>query len=161
MTRRLYSGTGKRILATATWGQPPRLSSRAQLDSLLTLVNCGTLLRWTAEGGCPDVVTKKMLILETEPGFFCQFVPEDVDALAAVLSDPETMRYYPAVLDRAGVAAWIDRNRRRYADAGHGLWAMILKSNGEVTGWFGPPDRGRRGRNRNRISRPAQSVGAG
>ena len=57
-----------------------------------------------------------------------------MDALAAVLSDPETMRYYPAVLDRAGVAAWIERNRRRYADAGHGLWAMVLKSSGEVIG---------------------------
>ncbi|MGA8309223.1 MAG: GNAT family N-acetyltransferase [Terriglobales bacterium] len=75
-----------------------------------------------------------MLILETERLLLREFVPEDVDALAAVLSDPETMRYYPAVLDRAGVAAWIDRNRRRYADAGHGLWAMILKSNGEVIG---------------------------
>ncbi len=63
-----------------------------------------------------------------------EFVPEDVDALTAVLSDPETMRYYPAVLDRAGVAAWIERNRRRYIDAGHGLWAMVLKSSGEVIG---------------------------
>jgi RimJ/RimL family protein N-acetyltransferase len=44
------------------------------------------------------------------------------------------MRYYPATLDRAGVAEWIDRNRRRYVDAGHGLWAMVLKSNGELVG---------------------------
>ena len=56
------------------------------------------------------------------------------DALALVLSDPETMRYYPATLDRAGVAEWIERNRRRYVDAGHGLWAMVLKSNGELVG---------------------------
>ena len=75
-----------------------------------------------------------MLILETERLLLREFVPEDVDALAAVLSDPETMRYYPALLDRAGVAAWIERNRRRYADAGHGLWAMVLKSSGEVIG---------------------------
>jgi RimJ/RimL family protein N-acetyltransferase len=75
-----------------------------------------------------------MLILETERLRLREFVPEDVDALAAVLSDPETMRYYPAVLDRAGVAAWIERNRRRYADDGHGLWAMVLKSSGEVVG---------------------------
>jgi RimJ/RimL family protein N-acetyltransferase len=75
-----------------------------------------------------------MLILETERLLLREFVPEDVDALAAVLSDPETMRYYPAVLDRAGVVAWIERNRRRYADDGHGLWAMVLKSCGEVIG---------------------------
>ncbi len=75
-----------------------------------------------------------MTILETERLLLRQFVPEDVDALAAVLSDAETMRYYPAVLDRAGVAAWIERNRRRYADPGHGLWAMILISSGELIG---------------------------
>jgi len=75
-----------------------------------------------------------MLILETERLLLREFVAEDVDALAAVLSDPETMRYYPAVLDRAGVVAWIERNRRRYADDGHGLWAMVLKSCGEVIG---------------------------
>ncbi len=75
-----------------------------------------------------------MPILETERLLLREFVPEDVDELAAVLSDPETMRYYPAVLDRAGVAAWIERNQRRYADAGHGLWAMVLKSSGEVVG---------------------------
>jgi RimJ/RimL family protein N-acetyltransferase len=75
-----------------------------------------------------------MLILETERLLLREFVPEDGDALAAVLSDPEIMRYYPAVLDRAGIAAWIERNRRRYAADGHGLWAMVLKSSGEVIG---------------------------
>jgi ribosomal-protein-alanine N-acetyltransferase len=75
-----------------------------------------------------------MAILETERLLLREFVPEDVDALAAVLSDPETMRYYPAALDRAGVAAWIERNRRRYVDDGHGLWAMVLKSRGELVG---------------------------
>ena len=75
-----------------------------------------------------------MLILETERLQLREFIPQDADALATVLSDPETMRYYPAALDRAGVSAWIERNRRRYADAGHGLWAMVLKSNGEVIG---------------------------
>src|SRR5713101_4063847 len=75
-----------------------------------------------------------MLILETERLLLREFVPEDVDPLAAVLSDPETMRYYPAALDRAGVAAWIERNQRRCADDGHGLWAMVLKSSGEVVG---------------------------
>jgi RimJ/RimL family protein N-acetyltransferase len=75
-----------------------------------------------------------MHILETERLLLREFVPEDVDALALVLSDPEAMRYYPAVLSRAGVASWIERNRRRYADAGHGLWAMVLKSSGEVIG---------------------------
>jgi hypothetical protein len=44
------------------------------------------------------------------------------------------MRFYPEALDRVGVGSWIDRNRRRYRDDGHGLWAMVLKSSGEVIG---------------------------
>lgn len=75
-----------------------------------------------------------MAILETERLLLRELVPEDGDSLAAVLSDPETMRYYPAPLDASGVAAWIERNRRRYAEAGHGLWAMVLKSSCEVIG---------------------------
>jgi ribosomal-protein-alanine N-acetyltransferase len=51
-----------------------------------------------------------------------------------VLGDAETMRYYPAPYDRAGVEAWIERNRRRYREAGHGLWAMELKDDGTMIG---------------------------
>ena len=75
-----------------------------------------------------------MHILETERLLLRELAPEDVEALTAVLSDPETMRYYPAALDRPGVTAWIERNRQRYADDGHGLWAMVLKSTGELIG---------------------------
>ena len=78
-----------------------------------------------------------MPILETERLLLREFFPNDVDALALVLSDHETMRFYPAALDRAGVAAWIERNRRRYTEAGNGLWAMVLKSSGEVVGACG------------------------
>ena len=75
-----------------------------------------------------------MLILQTERLSLREFIPEDVDALTLLLSDPHTMRFYPAPLGRAGVLEWIDRNRRRYADIGHGLWAMILNSTGELIG---------------------------
>jgi RimJ/RimL family protein N-acetyltransferase len=75
-----------------------------------------------------------MPILETERVILREFTPEDAPALARILSDPETMRYYPAPLDYDGVAAWIDRNLRRYQKDGHGLWAMILKSSGELVG---------------------------
>ncbi len=75
-----------------------------------------------------------MLILETPRLRLRTLVPEDVDALARVLSDPETMRYYPAPLDHYGVAEWIARNCRRYEKDGHGLWAMVLKSTGELIG---------------------------
>jgi ribosomal-protein-alanine N-acetyltransferase len=73
-------------------------------------------------------------ILETVRLILREFVPEDADALAQVLSDPETMRHYPAPIDRTGVKEWIERNRRRYQENGVGLWAMILKATSEMIG---------------------------
>jgi RimJ/RimL family protein N-acetyltransferase len=75
-----------------------------------------------------------MQILETPRLILREFSPEDSEHLALVLSDPETMRFYPAPLDRTGVKTWISRNVHRYAEDGHGLWAMILKSSGELIG---------------------------
>jgi [ribosomal protein S5]-alanine N-acetyltransferase len=74
------------------------------------------------------------LILETPRLTLREFVDEDATALALVLSDAETMRFYPAPFDRAGVEEWIARNRRRYAKDGIGLWAMVFKSTGELVG---------------------------
>jgi ribosomal-protein-alanine N-acetyltransferase len=76
--------------------------------------------------------TCKMQILETIRLRLREFTIEDADALALVLSDPETMRYYPAPCDRAGVEQWIERNRRRYQQDGVGLWAMELKRTQDV-----------------------------
>lgn len=75
-----------------------------------------------------------MDILETSRVILRELRPDDVDALALVLSDAETMRFYPAPFDRTGVEGWIFRNRARYQKDGHGLWAMILKSSGELIG---------------------------
>jgi ribosomal-protein-alanine N-acetyltransferase len=75
-----------------------------------------------------------MTILETPRLLLREFIPEDADALAQILSDPETMRYYPAPYDRAGVEQWIARNRLRYVDDGVGLWGLELKSTEEFIG---------------------------
>ena len=75
-----------------------------------------------------------MQILETPRLVLREFSADDADALTLILSDAETMRFYPAPLDRAGVEEWIARNRRRYADHGHGLWALTLKLSGELIG---------------------------
>jgi [ribosomal protein S5]-alanine N-acetyltransferase len=73
-------------------------------------------------------------ILETERLVLRELAPDDADALALVLSDPETMKYYPASIDQNGIQQWIERNLRRYAEDGVGLWAMVLKSSGEMIG---------------------------
>ncbi|MGB6677207.1 MAG: GNAT family N-acetyltransferase [Terriglobales bacterium] len=75
-----------------------------------------------------------MPVLETQRLVLREFQFEDLDALAAILCDRETMRYYPVSFDRAAVADWIQRNRTRYANDGYGLWAMILKSTRELIG---------------------------
>jgi len=74
------------------------------------------------------------VVLETERLLLREFQPGDSDALFAVLGDAATMQYYPAAFDRAGVEGWIARNIERYARDGFGLWAMVLKSTGEVIG---------------------------
>lgn len=79
-------------------------------------------------------MTTNKVVLETPRLILREFVPEDSDALARVISDAQTMRYYPAPFDRAGVEQWIARNLRRYANDGHGLWAMDLKATGEMIG---------------------------
>jgi ribosomal-protein-alanine N-acetyltransferase len=75
-----------------------------------------------------------MHIVQTTRLLLREFAALDADALALVLSDPETMRYYPAPYDRAGVELWIERNRQRYQDDGVGLWAMELTMTKEVIG---------------------------
>jgi RimJ/RimL family protein N-acetyltransferase len=73
-------------------------------------------------------------ILETARLALREFVPDDADALALVISDAETMRYYPMPYGRAAVEQWIERNRQRYVHDGVGLWAMVLKASGEMIG---------------------------
>ncbi len=75
-----------------------------------------------------------MQILETSRLLLREFTAADVDPLSLVLCDAETMRHYPKQFDRAAVEDWIARQMRRYASDGHGLWAMLLKSSGELIG---------------------------
>jgi [ribosomal protein S5]-alanine N-acetyltransferase len=75
-----------------------------------------------------------MKILETPRLLLREFTPEDANALAQVLSEPETMRYYPSPYDRAGVEQWIERNRQRYQHDGVALWATELNGTQELIG---------------------------
>lgn len=74
------------------------------------------------------------MILQTQRLRLREFTALDADALESILSDPETMRYYPAPYDRAGVEQWIERNRKRYREDGVGLWALELIGTEELIG---------------------------
>lgn len=73
-------------------------------------------------------------VIETARLVLRPFSLNDVPALQAVIGDPIAMQWYPAPFDQKGVEAWIKRNLDRYKSEGHGLWAMVLKSSGELIG---------------------------
>jgi RimJ/RimL family protein N-acetyltransferase len=59
-----------------------------------------------------------------------QWQDTDLGPYTEMNSDPEVMRYFPAVLSRAESAASLERLRRGIAERGWGLWAV------EVDGVF-------------------------
>jgi ribosomal-protein-alanine N-acetyltransferase len=61
-------------------------------------------------------------------------VPDDAPALFEVFADPTARGLYPAMAERAHVDAWIERNLRRYAEEGFGLWALVLRETGQMVG---------------------------
>jgi RimJ/RimL family protein N-acetyltransferase len=61
----------------------------------------------------------------------------DREPFAALNADPETMRFFPAVLDRAASDALVDRIEARFDELGYGLWALEIRATGEFIGFTG------------------------
>lgn len=74
------------------------------------------------------------MILETERLILREYVEEDFEALRAVISDPENMKFYDKPYDDEGVRRWIRWCRDSYENLGFGLWAMELRETGEFIG---------------------------
>lgn len=72
--------------------------------------------------------------LETKRLFLREMTPEDLDALYAVLAGSDIMQHYPYTFDEARVINWIRKNMERYRVFGFGLWAVCLRSTGEMIG---------------------------
>jgi RimJ/RimL family protein N-acetyltransferase len=77
------------------------------------------------------------VVLETERLRLREMEPGDLDFVAAMLADKEVMRYYERTFSRADAQAWLDRQRRRYADDGHGLWLVLDRISGAPIGQVG------------------------
>ena len=60
--------------------------------------------------------------------------PAEVDALYAVLSDPETMKLWPEPFDRDGCTEWLANVRESYDSHGYGRFAVELRETGQVIG---------------------------
>ena len=74
------------------------------------------------------------MIIETERLILREMTLDDYDALYAVLADSDIMRHYPYTFDESRVKGWIIKNIERYQIFGFGLWAVVLKENGEMIG---------------------------
>ena len=79
----------------------------------------------------PAVITARLVLRG--------FTDADFDAFAAMRADPEVMRYIgtAGAQTREQSEAWLEKNRRRWADEGFGMWAVTDKSDGRLLGWCG------------------------
>jgi [ribosomal protein S5]-alanine N-acetyltransferase len=84
------------------------------------------------------VVTPPPSLLETERLRLRPYTLDDLDDLAGILGDVETMRYYARPFTRDEALLWISRNLERYEGDGFGLWAIVSKETGEFLGNCGP-----------------------
>ncbi|MBQ2069454.1 MAG: GNAT family N-acetyltransferase [Bacilli bacterium] len=75
-----------------------------------------------------------MTILETDRLILREMTDDDFDALKKVISDPETMKFYPKPYDDEGVNRWIRWCKASYEKRGFGLWAVIFKETNEMIG---------------------------
>lgn len=65
---------------------------------------------------------------------FRQMTTGDLGDMAALLGDPDVMRYYPRPKTQDEALAWIDWNQRLYQQEGFGLWLITLRATGEFVG---------------------------
>ncbi len=61
----------------------------------------------------------------------------DQEPFAALNADPQTMRYFPATLDRAASDALVEVIEARFEHQGYGLWALELTRSGQFIGFTG------------------------
>lgn len=75
------------------------------------------------------IMTKRLALRE--------LTEDDLDTVAAMLGDPEVMRFWPKPCDRAESLAWIERQLERYRTDGYGYWLAVGRDSGEVIGQAG------------------------
>ena len=74
------------------------------------------------------------MILKTSRLFLREMTLSDFDFLYTVLADSDILQHYPYTFDKTRIENWIEKNIERYCVFGFGLWAVCLKSTGEMIG---------------------------
>ena len=78
------------------------------------------------------------IIAETKRLQIRQFSMDDLDALTAVLSNPEVMRFsLGGTKTREEVAGFIHKTLEIYPHAGFGIWAVVHKKDSTMLGYCG------------------------
>ena len=65
------------------------------------------------------------------------FEERDRAPFAALNADPAVMEHFPSTLDRAASDALVDRIQERWANDGHGLWAVERREDRAFLGFTG------------------------
>jgi RimJ/RimL family protein N-acetyltransferase len=73
-------------------------------------------------------------VIVTERLSLREMTHDDLDDMAALLGDPEVMRFYPRPKTRDDASAWIAWNLDLYRDRGFGLWVVQLRDGGAFVG---------------------------
>ena len=73
--------------------------------------------------------TRRLLLREMTEG--------DIPDLEEMLLDPEVMYAYPHTFTKEDVENRLARQQQRYRQDGFGLWAVVLRSIGEMVGQAG------------------------
>lgn len=63
-----------------------------------------------------------------------EYTHADIEELAAILGNEETMRFYSRPKTRDECVGWIDWNLKLYAEHGFGLWVMESRQSGAFLG---------------------------
>lgn len=77
------------------------------------------------------------MILETQRLVLREMQQSDYAALCKILQDKDVMYAYEHAFDDVEVQEWLEKQQKRYAEDGFGLWAVILKGTGEMIGQCG------------------------
>ena len=76
------------------------------------------------------------MILETPRLALRELEQKDFKDLAEILQDPQVVYAYDHTFTD-DVQAWLDRQKKRYETLSFGLWAVVLKSTGQMVGQAG------------------------
>lgn len=77
------------------------------------------------------------MIAETDRLYLREMTQADYPSLCKILQDAEVMYAYEHAFSDEEAQDWLDRQIKRYADYGFGLWAVIVKESDEMIGQCG------------------------